>query len=83
MADQRASRRRVAVGWDDDPVVAAWAGRPPLAADTTADACVVGLGGSGLAVIEALVERGLSVIGVDAGRVPPALTTSTPWESGT
>ena len=59
----------MAVGWDDDPAVAAWAGLPPLAADATADACVVGLGGSGLAAIESLVERGLSVIGVDAGRV--------------
>jgi glycine/D-amino acid oxidase-like deaminating enzyme len=30
---------------------------------------VVGLGGSGLAAIEALLDRGLSVVGVDAGRV--------------
>ncbi|WP_222710410.1 NAD(P)/FAD-dependent oxidoreductase [Quadrisphaera setariae] len=30
---------------------------------------MVGLGGSGLAAVEELVERGLSVVGVDAGRV--------------
>jgi len=30
---------------------------------------VVGLGGSGLAAVEELVDRGLSVVGVDAGRV--------------
>jgi gamma-glutamylputrescine oxidase len=57
----------VPVGWDD--AVADWAGLPPLAGDTTVDACVVGLGGSGLAAVEALGERGLSVVGVDAGRV--------------
>ena len=57
------------VGWDDAADVASWAGLPPLDGDTSADACVIGLGGSGLAAIEALVERGLSVVGVDAGRV--------------
>jgi gamma-glutamylputrescine oxidase len=57
------------VGWDDDPVIAAWSGRPALDGDVVADACVVGLGGSGLTAIEALVDRGLSVVGVDAGRV--------------
>ncbi|MDT4937972.1 MAG: gamma-glutamylputrescine oxidase [Pseudonocardiales bacterium] len=57
------------VGWDVDPVVAAWRGLPPLDADVTADACVVGLGASGLAAAQALVDRGLSVVGVDAGRV--------------
>ena len=35
----------------------------------TADACVVGLGGSGLAAVEAFADAGLSVAGVDAGRV--------------
>lgn len=59
----------MAVGWDRDPVVAAWPGLAPLAGDTTADACVVGLGGSGLAAVEACCDRGLSVVGVDAGRV--------------
>lgn len=57
------------VGWDDDPLVAAWPGLAPLPGDTTTDACVVGLGGSGLAAVAALVERGLTVVGVDAGRV--------------
>jgi gamma-glutamylputrescine oxidase len=57
------------VGWDDAPSVAGWPGLPRLAGDSRADACVVGLGASGLAAVEALVERGLSVIAVDAGRV--------------
>jgi glycine/D-amino acid oxidase-like deaminating enzyme len=57
------------VGWDDDPLVASWAGLPPLDGDVTADACVVGLGASGLAAVSALVQRGLSVVAVDAGRV--------------
>jgi gamma-glutamylputrescine oxidase len=57
----------VTVGWDD--AVADWPGLPPLAGDVSADACVVGLGASGLAAVEALTDRGLSVIGVDAGRV--------------
>lgn len=57
------------VAWDEDPVVAAWSGLPSLAGDATADACVVGLGASGLAAVEALAERGLAVVGVDAGRV--------------
>jgi gamma-glutamylputrescine oxidase len=60
------------VGWDRDPVVRAWPGRPPLAGDVTADACVVGLGASGLAAVDALAERGLAVVGVDAGRVAAA-----------
>ncbi|MFN2562538.1 MAG: NAD(P)/FAD-dependent oxidoreductase [Jatrophihabitans sp.] len=53
--------------WDDE--LGNWPGFPPLAGDAAADACVVGLGASGLAAIEALAGRGLSVIGVDAGRV--------------
>ncbi|WP_375483861.1 NAD(P)/FAD-dependent oxidoreductase [uncultured Jatrophihabitans sp.] len=57
------------VGWDADAMVQAWPGLPPLAGDASADACVVGLGASGLAAVEALLSRGLSVIGVDAGRV--------------
>ncbi|MCV7192782.1 NAD(P)/FAD-dependent oxidoreductase [Mycolicibacterium brumae] len=55
------------VGWDD--AVADWRGFAALPGDDAADACVVGLGASGLAAIEALADRGLSVIGVDAGRV--------------
>jgi len=57
------------VGWDEDAVVAAWPGRPPLTEKLRADACVVGLGASGLAAVEAIAARGLSVVGVDAGRV--------------
>lgn len=57
------------VGWDDDPVVAAWPGLPRVDHDLTADVCVVGLGGSGLAAVAELVGRGLSVVGIDAGRV--------------
>ncbi|MGV9867208.1 NAD(P)/FAD-dependent oxidoreductase [Rhodococcus koreensis] len=55
--------------WDDDPVVAAWAGLPRLESRVTADACVVGLGGSGLAAVEELTARGLTVVGLDSGRV--------------
>ena len=42
---------------------------PPLAGDVTADVCVVGLGGSGLAAVDELLARGASVVGVDAGEV--------------
>ena len=55
--------------WDDDPLVAGWPGLPALDGDRTADACVVGLGASGLAAVAALADRGLSVVGVDAGRI--------------
>jgi glycine/D-amino acid oxidase-like deaminating enzyme len=57
------------VGWDADPAVANWSGLPRLDGDRTADACVIGLGGSGLAAVESLLDRGLSVVGVDAGRI--------------
>ena len=63
------SRSFLKVAWDDDPVVAAWTGRPVLDADVTADACVVGLGASGLTAVADLAQRGLSVVGIDAGRV--------------
>jgi glycine/D-amino acid oxidase-like deaminating enzyme len=56
----------VSVGWDEG---LAWPGLPALDGDRTVDACVVGLGGSGLAAVEELADRGLSVVGVDAGRV--------------
>jgi glycine/D-amino acid oxidase-like deaminating enzyme len=55
------------VGWDVD--LGEWVGFPPLIGDVTADACVVGLGASGLAAVEAFADRGLDVVGVDAGRV--------------
>ena len=51
--------------WDADGA----ASYPILAGEMHADACVVGLGGSGLACIDQLLHEGLSVIGVDAGRV--------------
>jgi glycine/D-amino acid oxidase-like deaminating enzyme len=57
------------VGWDDDSMVAAWPGLPRVDGDLTADVCVVGLGGSGLAAVAELADRGLSVVGLDAGRV--------------
>ncbi|HEX8081981.1 MAG TPA: FAD-binding oxidoreductase [Jatrophihabitans sp.] len=57
------------VGWDADPDVAGWAGFPALEAELRADVCVVGLGGSGLAAVGEALRRGLSVVGVDAGRV--------------
>lgn len=55
--------------WDDDPVVASWSGLPRLDGDIEADACIVGLGGSGLTAVHALKDRGLDVVGLDAGRV--------------
>lgn len=62
----RASRS--AVGWDADPSVI-WQRFGELTGPIAADACVVGLGGSGLAAVGELVSRGLSVVGVDAGRI--------------
>jgi glycine/D-amino acid oxidase-like deaminating enzyme len=57
------------VGWDADPEVAGWAGLPSLSGNLSADVCVVGLGGSGLAAVGEVLRRGLSVVGLDAGRV--------------
>ena len=59
----------MAVGWDDDGDVAGWTGFPAIDGDVAADACVVGLGASGLSAVEAFMNRGLSVVGLDAGRV--------------
>ncbi len=55
----------------DRPV---WADRPwralrTVTASQTADVCVVGLGGSGLAAVDEALNLGKSVIGVDAGPV--------------
>jgi glycine/D-amino acid oxidase-like deaminating enzyme len=62
-----------AVGWDSDPALPVWPGLEPLRSPiTSADACVVGLGGSGLAAVDELTTRGLRVVGVDAGRVAGA-----------
>lgn len=57
------------VSWDDDPALTPWPGRSALDAAVSADACVVGLGGTGLAAAQELADRGLLVIGVDAGRI--------------
>jgi glycine/D-amino acid oxidase-like deaminating enzyme len=57
------------VGWDADPVVAARTPLPSLDADLTADVCVIGLGGSGLAAVGEALDGGLAVVGLDAGRV--------------
>jgi glycine/D-amino acid oxidase-like deaminating enzyme len=51
--------------WED----AGWRALPPLQDDVTADVCVVGLGGSGLAAVDELRTRGASVVGLDAGTV--------------
>jgi glycine/D-amino acid oxidase-like deaminating enzyme len=51
--------------WDDGT----WNGLPRLPGDLTADVCVVGLGGSGLTVIEELLARGRTVVAIDAGDV--------------
>jgi len=48
--------------WDDGT----WAPLPSLEGDTRADCCVIGLGGSGLTLIEELMRRGQSVVAVDA-----------------
>ena len=56
---------RTAPVWDD----AAAPAYAPLDGDVAADACVVGLGGSGLAAVHALLALGQRVVALDAGRV--------------
>ena len=51
--------------WDDGN----WRGLATLDGDASADVCVVGLGGSGLTCVRALLRGGASVIGIDAGEV--------------
>src|SRR5512146_1845812 len=51
--------------WDSTP----WAPLPSLTGEVRADACVVGLGGSGLAAVHELLSMGKSVVGLDAGSV--------------
>jgi gamma-glutamylputrescine oxidase len=46
-----------------------WSPLPALHGSVSADVCVVGLGGSGLAAVDELLSRGASVVGVDAGTV--------------
>jgi gamma-glutamylputrescine oxidase len=52
--------------WGDP---ADWANPAALEGDATADVCVVGLGGSGLAAVGALLDAGARVVGLDAGPV--------------
>ena len=52
--------------WGDP---ADWQNPAALAGDASADVCVVGLGGSGLAAVGAALDAGASVIGIDAGPV--------------
>src|SRR5690606_34620466 len=51
--------------WEDGR----WTPLAPLDRDITADVCVIGLGGSGLACIHELLDMGVRVAGIDAGRV--------------
>ena len=51
--------------WDDG----IWKGFAPLDEDVSADVCVVGLGGSGLAAVHELITAGASVVALDAGPV--------------
>ena len=52
--------------WGDP---ADWTNPPPLTGNARADVCVVGLGGSGLAAVGAVLEAGATVVGIDAGPV--------------
>jgi gamma-glutamylputrescine oxidase len=52
--------------WGDP---ADWTNPPALEGDVRADVCVVGLGGSGLGAVGALLDAGASVAGLDAGPV--------------
>jgi gamma-glutamylputrescine oxidase len=47
----------------------AWENPPTLLGEVTADLCVVGLGGSGLAAVHAALAAGATVAAVDAGPV--------------
>jgi glycine/D-amino acid oxidase-like deaminating enzyme len=51
--------------WDDRP----WHPLPPLTDDIEADVCVVGLGGSGLSAVGELLDLGVSVVGLERGRI--------------
>jgi gamma-glutamylputrescine oxidase len=54
--------------WD----VGTWTALPPLVGSASADVCVVGLGGSGLAAVDELLSRGASVVALDAESVGAA-----------
>ena len=51
--------------WDDG----SWSPFPSLQGTVTTGTCVIGLGGSGLTVIEELLARGEAVVGLDAADV--------------
>lgn len=51
--------------WDDGH----WIGLPTLDRNVKADACVIGLGGSGLSCIDELRTMGRTVVGIDAADV--------------
>lgn len=48
--------------WDDG----SWTALPSLQSTVTTETCVIGLGGTGLTVIEELLARGHAVVGLDA-----------------
>jgi gamma-glutamylputrescine oxidase len=56
-------------GWDDAEARREAAQLPALRGDHVADACVIGLGGSGLAAVGELLRMGKRVIGIDSGSV--------------
>jgi glycine/D-amino acid oxidase-like deaminating enzyme len=51
--------------WD----VGGWSALPSLEGDVETEVCVVGLGGSGLTAVTDLLDRGIDVVGIDAGSV--------------
>lgn len=51
--------------WDDAP----WRGFDALRGEVVTDACVIGLGGSGLAAVHRLLDLGQRVVAIDAGAV--------------
>ncbi|MGH3665471.1 MAG: FAD-dependent oxidoreductase, partial [Egibacteraceae bacterium] len=63
MAAQATQRSRSV--WDDR----AWHPLPRLRGRVDTTVCVVGLGGSGLAAVGELLDRGVDVVGIDAGPV--------------
>lgn len=63
---------------------------PHLRGEVSADVCVIGLGGSGLTAVGALLRRSLRVVGIDAGavgggaqrRLPPGRARRVPPRRG-
>lgn len=56
-------------GWDDAEAQRDWAPFRALTGARRADACVVGLGGSGLAAVGELLRMGKDVVGIDSGAI--------------